>query len=52
MVQPEFRDALINMGLDPYPATSSEYAEVLKAGMAWNIDTIATLKKRNVKFEY
>lgn len=52
VAQPEFRDALINMGLDPYPANSSEYAEVLKAGMAWNIETIATLKKKNVKFEY
>ncbi len=52
LAQPEFRDALINMGLDPYPATSGEYADVLKAGLAWNIDTISTLKKKNIKFEY
>jgi tripartite-type tricarboxylate transporter receptor subunit TctC len=50
--QSEFRDTLINLGLDPYPANSSEYAEVLKAGLAWNIDTISMLKKRNIKFEY
>ena len=50
--QAEFRDTLINIGLDPYPAGSAEYADVLKAGLAWNIDTIAVLKKRNIKFEY
>jgi tripartite-type tricarboxylate transporter receptor subunit TctC len=50
--QAEFRDTLINLGLDPYAATPGEYAEVLKAGMAWNIDTLSMLKKRNIKFEY
>jgi tripartite-type tricarboxylate transporter receptor subunit TctC len=48
----DLRDALINLGLDPYLATPTEYAEVLKAGLAWNVDTLNTLKKRNIKFEY
>ncbi|MSP97668.1 MAG: hypothetical protein EXR29_10695 [Betaproteobacteria bacterium] len=52
VAQPEFRDALINLGLDPYLASADEYADVLKAGMAWNIETIAILKQRNIKFEH
>jgi tripartite-type tricarboxylate transporter receptor subunit TctC len=52
LAQPEFRDTLINLGLDPYPATPGEYAEVLKAGLAWNAETLEILKKKNIKFEY
>jgi tripartite-type tricarboxylate transporter receptor subunit TctC len=52
LAQAEFRETLINLGLDPFLATPSEYAEVLKAGLAWNVETINILKKRNIKFEY
>ena len=51
LAQPEFRDALIRMGLDPYLSTPREYADVLKAGMAWNVNTINMLKKKGVKFD-
>ena len=49
--QPAFRETLIGLGLDPKPGTPQEYAEALKAGLAWNVDTIAALKKKGVKFE-
>ena len=52
LAQPEFSDALIKLGLDPYPSTPKEYADVLKAGLAWNVNTIALLKKRGVKFDF
>lgn len=52
LAQPEFRDALIKLGLDPNYATPQEYAEVLKAGFAWNVNTIALLRKRGVKFDF
>jgi len=51
VAQPEFREALLTLGLDPFLATSSEYAEILKANLAWNIDTINLLKKKGVKFD-
>ena len=46
-----FRDSLITLGLDPLISTPKEYADTLKAGMAWNINTIETLKKRGVRFD-
>jgi tripartite-type tricarboxylate transporter receptor subunit TctC len=51
VTQPDFRDTLTSLGLDPHPGTPQEYAERLKAGLAWNVDTIATLRKKGVKFE-
>jgi hypothetical protein len=39
------------MGLDPLLSTPKEYADALKAGMAWNINTIDMLKKKGVKFD-
>jgi tripartite-type tricarboxylate transporter receptor subunit TctC len=50
--QPEFRDSLVNIGLVPLTSTPKEYREVLKAGLAWNIDTIAMLRKKGVKFDF
>ena len=50
--QPEFRNVLIGLGLEPYQATPSEYADALKAGLAWNITTINVLKKKGVKFDF
>ena len=52
VTQLEFREALLTLGLDPYLATPSEYAELLKAAMAWNADTINVLKKKGVKFDF
>ena len=52
VVQPEFRDSLLTLGLDPYLASPSEYADILKAGMAWNINTIDIMKKKGVKFDF
>jgi tripartite-type tricarboxylate transporter receptor subunit TctC len=51
LAQPAFRDTLIGLGLDPNPSTPREYAEVLKASMAWNIVTIDMLKKKGVRFD-
>ena len=51
LAQPELRDALINLGLDPYPGTPQEYADALKAGFAWNANTINALKKKGIKFD-
>ena len=50
--QPQFRESLINLGLEPTASTPQEYTEWLKAGYAWNIDTLAMLKKKGVKFEF
>ena len=47
----EVRDALISLGLDPFPSTPREYADVLKAGLAWNVNAINVLKKKGVKFD-
>ncbi len=52
VAQPAFRESLTTLGLDPYAANSSEYADVLKAGLAWNVDTISVLKKKGVKFDF
>jgi tripartite-type tricarboxylate transporter receptor subunit TctC len=52
LAQPEFRDSLIGLGLDPNVSTPGQYAEVLKAAMTWNIETIATLRKKGVKFDF
>jgi tripartite-type tricarboxylate transporter receptor subunit TctC len=52
VTQPEFRNSLIGLGLDPLSSTPSQYADVLKAGLAWNIETIAMLKKKGVKFDF
>ncbi len=52
LVQPEFRNSLISLGLDPNVSTPSQYADALKAAMAWNIDTIVMLKKKGVKFDF
>ena len=52
LAQPEFRDSLINIGLVPLTSTPKDYADVLKAGLAWNIETIATLRKKGVKFDF
>jgi tripartite-type tricarboxylate transporter receptor subunit TctC len=49
--QPAFRDALINLGLDPNLSTPMEYADALKANMTWNINTINVLRKKGVKFD-
>ena len=49
--QQEFRETLIGLGLEPKPGTPEEYAELLKAGLAWNTSTIAALRKKGVKFE-
>jgi tripartite-type tricarboxylate transporter receptor subunit TctC len=51
LAQPEFRNALISLGLDPYTSTPREYADVLKAGLDWNLNTITVLKKKGVKFD-
>lgn len=51
VTQPEFRDTLTTLGLDPNPTTTVEYADTLKASLAWNIETIAMLKKKGVKFD-
>jgi tripartite-type tricarboxylate transporter receptor subunit TctC len=52
LAQAEFRDALLKIGLDPNYSNPQEYADTLKAGYAWNINTIALLRKRGVKFEF
>jgi len=39
------------LGLEPNPSTPVEYADTLKASLAWNIETIAMLKKKGVKFD-
>jgi tripartite-type tricarboxylate transporter receptor subunit TctC len=52
LTQPEFRDTLLNLGLDPNPGTPGQYGEALKASMAWNVETIATLRKLGVKFDF
>lgn len=48
----EFRDALIGLGLEPKISSPAEFLEALKAQMAWNVNTIALLKKNGVKFEF
>ena len=50
--QPDFRETLTRLGLDPHPGTPREYEEALKSQMAWNIGTIALLKKKGVRFEF
>ena len=52
LAQPEFRDALLKLGLEPNYTSPKEYAETLKAAYAWNIDTIALLRKRGVTFDF
>ena len=52
LAQPEFREALLALGLDPAGASPSEYLDVLKEQMAWNMQTIETLKKKGVNFEF
>ena len=52
LAQPEFRDALLKLGLEPNYTSPKEYAETLKAAYAWNIDTIALLRKRGAKFDF
>jgi tripartite-type tricarboxylate transporter receptor subunit TctC len=49
---PEFRETLVGLGLEPNISTPAQYAEALKSSMAWNIETIATLKKKGVKFDF
>lgn len=51
LAQTEFRESLINLGLDPNPTSPVEYSDALKGSMAWNIKTIALLKQRGVKFD-
>jgi tripartite-type tricarboxylate transporter receptor subunit TctC len=51
LAQPAFRETLLTLGLDPHPSTPKEYAEALKASMAWNITTIDMLKKKGVRFD-
>jgi len=48
----EFRDALLGLGLEPKITAPNEYLDALKAQMAWNVNTIALLKKNGVKFEF
>jgi tripartite-type tricarboxylate transporter receptor subunit TctC len=50
--QSQFREQLLGLGLNPTASTPQEYADWLKAGYAWNADTLATLKKKGVKFEF
>jgi tripartite-type tricarboxylate transporter receptor subunit TctC len=52
LAQPEFRDSLISLGLDPNVSTPSQYADALKAAMAWNVETIGLLRKKGVKFDF
>lgn len=52
LANPEVRDSFVNIGLDPALNSPQEYAEMLKSGYAWNVDTVALLKKRGVKFEF
>jgi len=52
LAQPEFRESLLTLGLDPATSSPSEYSDILKAQLAWNIQTIETLKKKGVKFEF
>lgn len=52
LATPEFRDSLTKIGLDPVTNTPAQYADLLKSGHAWNINTIALLKKRGVKFDF
>jgi tripartite-type tricarboxylate transporter receptor subunit TctC len=52
LAQPEFRDALVKLGLDPNYSNPQEYTETLKAGYAWNVNNIALLRKRGVKFDF
>jgi len=49
---PEFRDALIGLGLEPKITSPQEYMDSLKAQMAWNVDAISLLKKNGVKFDF
>ena len=49
--QPQFRDQLLSLGLEPRASTPQEYGDWLKAGYAWNRETLALLKKKGVKFE-
>ena len=45
-------DALIGLALDPNVSTPGQYAEVLKAAMAWNVETIAAIRKKGFKFDF
>ncbi|HEY0337048.1 MAG TPA: tripartite tricarboxylate transporter substrate binding protein [Burkholderiales bacterium] len=52
LAQRQFRESLLNLGLEPKVSTPQEYADALKSNQAWNIDTIATLRKKGVKFDF
>ncbi len=52
LANPETRDSFVNIGLDPISSTPQEYGEMLKSGYAWNVSTVALLKKRGVKFDF
>jgi tripartite-type tricarboxylate transporter receptor subunit TctC len=51
VAQPEFRNTLINVGLEPTPKMSQEYLEALKAGSTSYGGIINQLKKKGVKFD-
>ena len=46
------RDTFSGIGLDPVYNSPQEYTEMLKSGYNWNVQTIALLKKRGVKFDF
>jgi tripartite-type tricarboxylate transporter receptor subunit TctC len=48
----ETHDSFVNIGLDPIVSTPQEYGEMLKSGHAWNVNTVALLRKRGVKFDF
>lgn len=52
LANPEVRDTFVGIGLDPVVNSPQEYGEMLKSGHAWNVNTIALLKKRGVKFDF
>ena len=52
VTQPQFRDQLVSLGLDPKSSSPQEYADWLKAGYEWNRETLAVLRKKGVKFEF
>lgn len=51
LAQPAFCDTLLTLGPDPQTSTPKEYAEALKASMAWNISTVDMLKEKGVRFD-
>lgn len=52
LATPEFRDALTGLGLEPKISSPQEYMEALRAQMAWNVETIAMLKRNGVKLDF